>query len=389
MTAAVLDGLGDVAPAAWDRLVAPGQGGLRHGYLTAWEQVELDGLRSRPIVARRGTEIVAAVPAYFYDLDVARMADPRLKAVVELVRRAWPRLAYARVYEAGCPTALSNPLLHARGVDADAAAAALLPAAVAEAERGGADVVIVEDFAGPRGQSAGVLRGLGFEPLQIMPTVWLELPFPDFATYLGAMRAQYRRRARKVLERSGDLRAEHQDEFAALAPELARLSRDMFDRAREVKREVLGERFFEVASTRPRLSLLVLRRRDDSIAAFALLFDDRPCLHFLACGFELDAGQREAAYFRLLYEIVRHAIEGRFRQVDFGVTTLPPKLDTGGAPVPLVAWMHHRSRVVQRAFAAAARRLVRPSAEEARKVFKQAPPPELPAAAPGAMVEAA
>jgi predicted N-acyltransferase len=393
LAAEPLDGLADVPARDWDRLVPDGGGGLKHAYLTAWEHVDLDGLRSRPVVARRrhGGPLAAAIPGYFYDLDVTRMIDARAEVAARLLRRAWRRFAIARIYEVGCPTALGGPLLHDRALHPAAAASALLPEAVAEAERGGADLVVVEDFAGRRGQAGGVLTALGFEALPIMPTVWLDVPFRDFDGYLAAMRAQYRRRARKVFERSARLRPRHRSDFSELAPELARLSKDMFDRAREVKREVLGERFFRVAATRAELSLLSLDRPDGSLSAFALLFDDRPCLHFLACGFEQEEGQREAAYFRLLYEIVRAAIAGGFRHVDFGVTTLAPKLDTGGVPVPLVAWMRHRNRAVQRVLATAARRVVRPVATEPRKVFKTPAPPRLPAPVPAvpARVEAA
>jgi uncharacterized protein len=369
----VLDGLDAVRPDAWDRLVEPGERGLSHGYLTAWEHVELAGLRSRPLVARRGDRIAAAAPGYFYDLDLAAMKGGRLAGAVALVRRLIPRFLVLRIYEVGCPTGLSGPLLCDSSVEVRRVARELFAEAVAEAERGDAQLVVVEDFAGGEPANADALSALGFEPLEVMPTVWLDLPFESFDEYLRAMRAQYRRRVRKVIERSADLRVERRTEFAALAPQLARLSREMFDRAQDVKRELLGERFFRAASARDDLSLLLLRRSDGSIASFAVLFEDRPCLRFLHCGFELAAAREDAAYFRLLYEIVRCAIDERFRRVDFGVTTLAPKLDTGGVPVHLISWTRHRNPAVQRIFGAVARRSFNAGAVAARKVFKAAP----------------
>ena len=240
---------------------------------------------------------------------------------------------------------------------------------------------MVQDFAADPSGIGEALSRKGFVPLPIMPTVWLDVPFGSFDDYLGAMRAQYRRRARQAFARSEHLEPELRRDFADLVPELARLSREMFERATEVKREVLGERFFRAACARDELFVLALRRRGGSLASFALLLDDRPCLRFLACGFELDAGRREAAYFRLLYEIVRVAIADGFGRVDFGVTTVEPKLDTGGAPVPLVAWIRHPSRLVQRVLAAVARRLFPHPTVEPRNVFKVRQPTPLPAGA--------
>ncbi|MGE5617397.1 MAG: GNAT family N-acetyltransferase, partial [Candidatus Woesearchaeota archaeon] len=122
------------------------------------------------------------------------------------------------------------------------------------------------------------------------------------------------------------------------------------------------------------VSVLLARHRDGSIAAFALLLDDRPWLSFLQCGFDEEAARREGAYFRLLYEIVRLGIEDGFQQVDLGVTTLQPKLDVGGVPVPLFAWVKHRNPLVQRLLRALANGPMAPPELEPRNVFKEPQP---------------
>lgn len=369
---AALDGLSRAPANPWDALLRPGQAGLRHGYLSAWERVTLPGLRSRPLLARDAADgsLMAAIPGYFYDLDPSCMRRARPPAIVERLRRLHERLLVVRIYEVGCPVALSDPFLHRGDLSAGEAARLLLPHALQEADRGQAHVVVVQDFPATRGQCAEVLSELGFAPVPVLPTVVLELGFSDFEDYLSQMRAQYRRRAKRVLAQSSHLRVELRRDFAELAPELGRLARQVFDRADEIRREILTERYFRAVAQRDDLSLLLLRRPDGSLACFALLLDDGPWLHFLNCGFEASAGREEAAYFRLLYEIVRVGIQHGYERINFGLTTLPPKLDTGGVPVALVAWMRYHRPLVQGLCAAAGQRLLNARSLAPRHVFK-------------------
>jgi predicted N-acyltransferase len=251
---------------------------------------------------------------------------------------------------------------------------ALIEAALAEGAEGGADFILVQNFTSTRGPAAAELRRRGFALVSGPPSAVVDLPYDSFDEYLGAMRAQYRRRAQQTLKRSASLTVEHLTRFDHLADELARLWRCIYERAREVKREILTPDFFRLVSEVEEVTVLLTRRPDDSIASFALLVADEPWLSFAQCGFETDAGRGEGAYFRLLYEIVRHAIDNGYEQVDLGITTLAPKLDVGGVPVPVFAWLRHGNRLAQRVIRGLADSpLMRPTELEPRHVFKQPP----------------
>ncbi|HZU40134.1 MAG TPA: GNAT family N-acetyltransferase [Solirubrobacteraceae bacterium] len=377
LTVHAADGLASVAPQEWDGLVGPGQGALRHGYMTAWERVQLAGLRSRPLLAREGTDgrLVAAAPGYFYELDVSCMKQGHPPAWLSRLRRVNDRLLKFRVFEVGCPVALCPPLLHAPDLSIAEAAQVLLPEAAAEADRGEAHVLVVQDFPHPGGACAEILEASGLAPVPVMPTVTMDLGFGSFEHYLDSMRASYRRRARRALEQSSGLTVELRHDFAELAGELAGLARMVFDRAGEIRREILTEEYFAAASAQEALSVLLLRRADGSLACFGLLMDDRPWLHFLNCGFGEAAGREEGAYFRLLYEIVRAGIERGYAQINFGLTTVAPKLDVGGSSVPLLAFIRYHRPMIQGLCAVGGRRLMAGKSSEARHVFKDGAPP--------------
>lgn len=367
-----VDGLGGVSRELWDSIVAPGQGPLRHAFVAAWSRADLAGLELRPLVVRAPAtgEMLAAAPGYFYDFDMARVQSPPVAASVRAARLVRPRLLVSRVFEMGSSAPLVTPFLRTASAEGASALGALVDEGLAEARRGDASMVIVQSFETAEGPAAAELRARGFSPVPIPQTVVVHLPYTSFDEYLAAMRSQYRRRVKLVFSRSSALEAVHARDFAHLAPELARLYRLVWDRSEDVKREVLTEPFFRAASALDELSVLLLRRPDGSIASFALLLDDQPWLHFLCVGFEEGAGREEGAYFRLLYEIVRHGIEGGFPSVNLGMTTLEPKLDTGGVPVPLYAWIRHRNRALQRVYVQLAGRVFAPAPVAARKVFK-------------------
>jgi predicted N-acyltransferase len=375
LRAQAVAGLQKIEPGDWDALVAPGSGALSHAYLAAWERSELAGLCSCPVVAgARGSQRpLAACPGYFYKLDLVGTRFPTATGPLAPIRRAWPGFLYTLTYELGSPTPLTNPFLVADENLRPQAVPKLIGAALEEGARRGAQFLLVQNFTSLRGPAAEELRRLGFAGLPILSTAVVDLPYESFDDYLGAMRAQYRRRARQTLKRSRDLAVEHVEDFAVLADDLAALWKRIYDRAKEVKREILTPAYFRAIARLPDSSVLLARRRDGSIAAFALLLSDRPWLSFLQCGLDEDAARSEGAYFRLLYEIVRLGIEHQFEQVDLGITTLIPKLDVGGVPIPLFAWVKHRNPVIQKVLRTAANTVLRPDQLEPRRVFKDAP----------------
>lgn len=367
----VLAGLGAVRPGQWDRLVGAGAAGLRHSFLLAWEQAELSGLRGRPIAVTSdgGGVLLAAAPAYHYDMDLVTVSAPVLPGAAHRVRRVWPRFMKARVYELGGPVARHDPLLLAPGANSWRLAREIVGASVREAEAAGSAMIVVQDHVPQGGPLAAALAQSGFDQVKALPSFAVEVRHPSFEAYLDAMRSKYRRRWRCVLRDSRHLRVELVEDFTSLAEEMARLWRLVHDRSTETRREILGAQFFAAAAELESVQALVLRRQDGSIASFGLLLADGGWLHFLQCGFTDRAGRSEGAYFRLLLEIVRLAIEQGFDVAHLGCTTAGPKLDLGAVPVPLTAWLRHRSRLMQKLAVAGGNGPFAPAAVQPRNVF--------------------
>ncbi|MGE5617349.1 MAG: hypothetical protein ACM3UX_00270, partial [Candidatus Woesearchaeota archaeon] len=201
--------------AAWDALVPAGSGSLSHGYLTAWEESELTGLRSYPVLAYRqeSEQPVATCPGYLYKLDLVGVRLPAASGLMQRIRRFWPGFLLARTYELGTPTPLTNPFFTTDPELRPQAVKEMITAALEESERRRTQFLLIQNFTSLSGPAADELRGLGFAGLSILPTAVLDVSFDSFEDYLSAMRAQYRRRARQTIKRSADLEIVHLEDF--------------------------------------------------------------------------------------------------------------------------------------------------------------------------------
>lgn len=367
--------LAAVSPERWDALAQRGHAALRHDYLRAWEQCELRSLRSAPVVMPDDDgRLLAASPGHHYDMDVCAAGWPQGARLLSPLRRLWPGLGFVRTYELGSPTPLTDPFLVDSSVSRDDAVARLIEASVDAGEQNGASFMIVQNFSSQSGPAADELRRRGFAAVPAPATAVVGTAYGSFDDYLAAMRAPYRRRARQTLKRSRELTVEHRTQFAELAGDLAALWQATYRRAREFRRERFTDAVFRAMSAVPEASVLLTRRADGTIASFALLLDDHPWLLFLQCGFHESAGREEGAYFRLLYEIVRHAIENGYDRAELGMTTIEPKLDVGAVPVPLFVWARHRAPLLQGALQRLANGPLRTPDLPARRVFRDPPP---------------
>ena len=370
------EGYDAVAAEDWDECVPPGSGVLKHGFLAAWERCELRNLATRPLTAHEdgSGQLVAACPAQFYDLDVpTSVGIPGMTGLAGTIRRAWGGFLFARLFEVSGPAPLSDPFLVRDPAQRSSRIGALIDEAVEEGNRGHAQLILVQDFSSADGAAGEELARRGFTCVSLPPAAAMAVPYDSFDDYLGAMRRRYRRNARDVLEQSGHLRVERRETFDELAAELARLWRVIYERAGEAKREILTPAFFRAVSDLEGSSVLVLRREDDSIAAFGLLLADEPWLYFLQCGFEEEVARTEGAYYRLMYEVVRFAIDHGLERVDLGITSLEPKLGIGGVAIPLHGWVKHTNPLLQPAISLLGPRMARPPEPKPRNVFKEPP----------------
>ena len=165
----------------------------------------------------------------------------------------------------------------------------------------------------------------GFSKGHYLPICVLENRWSTWDEYIGSMRANYRRRIAKALEKGKAIRYELLENNQDFTDEDYQLYEQVFDHS-EYSLEKLTADFF-----RNTIAKTVLLKIDGKTEAFLQLIEDRKndMLIFEFCGYNYEIAHQYDIYYNMLAEIVRYAIENGFRYVQFGQTAYDAKLKFG------------------------------------------------------------
>jgi hypothetical protein len=376
---AMFRALSDVPADAWDAVVGPGHAALRHAFLAPLDSA-LEEASWRVFTLRGADGALRAVsPGLLHTVDLAGEAAEVADVVsgtgrwIAMARRFFPNAFRVRILELGPPCCPGAPVACADPAALPACTEAVVDAAWREVvARGEAEALMVREFAGAApGTIERRLEALGFAAAAERPTFIIRTDAATFADYLGAMRADYRRRASRYLR--ADFRVSVTADFAGRADEIARLCEITTARAKESRRERIDAEVVRAWARCDRARAVLLETRDGRLELAALVLVDPPVLHFIRVGFDADVSRATGAYPRLLLELVRLAIEHGCGYVDLGLTSADQKLRAGAQPLPLRAWVRHRKPGTQAVVRWAVRRRARGPAAPDRHVFR-APP---------------
>ena len=212
------EGVSELAPEEWDRLVGEGSPFLEHAFLASLEAsgcVEPSaGWLPRTLVARRDGELIGAVPLYikghsmgefFYDWSWADLAQ-RLRVPY------YPKMIAAVPFS---PVTGQRVLLAPDLPDADDVFEVLVQGAVSVAEQLGMNAL---GFLFVTPEEAERMREMGLMVRLAHQYHWKNHGYSSFADYLAPMRSKKRRtirwERRKVAERGYRVEARRGDEMS-------------------------------------------------------------------------------------------------------------------------------------------------------------------------------
>jgi hypothetical protein len=177
---------------------------------------------------------------------------------------------------------------------------------------------------------------------RMIPTVFLDLRFPDWPAYVNAMRAPHRRRLRRLLARGAQLEATTTG-CDAFTGEHHALYRQVHARA-EAKLETLTHEFFRHLPARFSLTSY---RRGGRLVSWTITVADGDLFMYFFGGMDYGVLAETQAYLVGLAGIVRQGIARRAPRLDLGQTADEPKLRFGGRLVAKEMYLCHRRGWVQ------------------------------------------
>lgn len=370
-----LDSINAIDPVVWNSIVPRCRLICRHEYLRAVESSKINDCRYfYPVVYDDSGRVIAHACFYTISTELDSFAQGVVKQAICQIRRLWRSFLILRSVECGTPVALGNTISFIDGCDHQAVLGLLVMEIEAIARLNGVSVLLFRDFFESEKAEYDSLISRGFSVVPNLPTTRLEIKWSSFDQYLGHMRRKYRRRIQEAMRLLDcpEVSVEVVQDYGQYAETLVTLWRNVFDRAKEYKREVLtADMFRSLAANLPGDSSVLLVKINGNPVAFALLLYDGDTLVPLFCGLDYSHNERYALYMSLMNLEVRHAIDKGMKHVDFGITTLLPKQELGAEVLDLCMYMKHLNPLMNRIVPGAFRHMTPVPMKANLRVFKE------------------
>jgi predicted N-acyltransferase len=332
----------------WNTIVDPNRLICRHEYLEAIENSKINDCRYfYPVIRDESGKLLAHTCLYFISTELDLFATGALKWGIQKIRKLWPSFLILRSVECGTPVALGNTISFADGNREE-----LLFDLVEAAEQVAADlnvkVILFRDFYDDEIDFYDRFTDRGYKRIHNLPCTRLSIRWNSFDTYLASMRSQYRKRIQsraRAFSASG-CKLEIVDDISSIRSDVFRLWQNVFDHAKEYKRERLTEAYLDEMDKRlgDRMRA-VLAWKDEKLIGFIMLLYDADLLVPLFCGLDYAQNRETFVYFNMHYEVVREAIDAGMKEIDFGITTTLPKIDMGAVVRNQYMYMKHTNKI--------------------------------------------
>jgi len=205
-----------------------------------------------------------------------------------------------------------------------------------EAESDGAKFIILRDFLDIDflEEYDSVASNLGFRRTELFNDAILEIRWQSFEDYLKALRYGYRKDIRydlrKVYRSGYRLEIFRGGEIMPYLTDLHRLWTQVYLRHPERDQLFLPLSYFRKIATLPECVVLLMFYKN-KLAGFDLLIERGSLLEVSFCGQDYEITGKEPVDRALTHEIVRYAIQNKFRLVDFGISNEAIKARVGCA----------------------------------------------------------
>ncbi len=338
----------DFEAAAWDALVPRDEPQLRFEFLKAVETSRM-GQNPSYFAVRQNARIVAVAVAYETDIDLLTLASPKLNRFATAIRRGpLKRFLIARAMSCGpvitnCrPNLLLCPTLSPA---AKQEAAQLLVRSLDKAQ--GGDLRVLFEYSNHAAHDfEAALEQAGYARGASLPGTHLEIVWPDFESYMNAMRKFYRRSIKDDMAAGVDLDIRIESDFSALAGEACALYENVLARASNVLERLTPE-FFAALGSFEQARLVTAREKSSGrLVGIELLLVGDTTIQDLYTGVDYALNDQQSIYFNLIYPGIAMACREGFKTLSTGQTSYTFKSRLGVQPFGLSIFVKHRNPII-------------------------------------------
>jgi predicted N-acyltransferase len=328
----------------WNEIVGRNRIICSYRFLLAVEKSNINDCKYFYPVVYDGDKIVGHACVYSMTMELDTLAKGAIKKIINCIRKFWKNFLIIKITECGSPVSLGNTISIASDTDKKEVLILIINKIENIAKIQKTNLIILRDFYEDELSFFDDVYKLGFKRTYNLPNTILEIDWNDFNLYLKNLRSHYRYKINKYIKlaKVNGLTIEIIDNFSKFAKILQNLWQNVYNHAKEYRREILTVNFFiNIDKYLNDKSKVILLKKEDSIIGFALLVIDDDTMKFMFNGLDYTYNKEFAIYFNCLLSIIKLSIEMKKKEIDIGVTTYYAKTDFGAKVVNLFLYLKH------------------------------------------------
>jgi len=296
--------------------------------------------------------IRAIQPVFFVRQNLVEGVPGKIRSVVEIIRKIFPRFLTMRVLMVGC-AAGTGDLGACDEKDEAWVANALLATLRTYARQNKASLIVLKDFPAKYHSALETFALNGYARIPSMPMTRLVLCYENwdeyFRTLSKATRKDLRRKFRKA-DRAAKIEMEVVSEIAPFVEEIYPLYMAVHERS-PLKFETLTKEYFSAIAQRMRERVrFFIWRQSGKIVAFSFCLVCGDAIYDECIGLDYSVALDLHLYFYTLRDIISWALQQGLKYYYSNPLNYEPKLHLDCELVPLDLYVRHTSAVLNPAF---------------------------------------
>jgi hypothetical protein len=297
-------------------------------------------------------KIGAVQPVFFVRQNLVEGVPGKIRSVVDVIRKIFPRFLTMRVLMVGCAAGTGD--IGACDETNEAWAAKALQASLCTyARRNTASLVVLKDFPANYRSPLKTFALNGYARIPSMPMTRLSLHYENwdeyFRTLSKATRKDLRRKFRKV-GRAANIELEVVSEIAPFIDQIYPLYLAVHERS-PLKFETLTKDYFRaIAQRMPEHARFFIWRQDGKIIAFSFCLVCGDAIYDECIGLDYGVALDLHLYFYTLRDIISWALQQGLKYYYSNPLNYEPKLHLDCELVPLDLYVRHTSALLNPIF---------------------------------------
>lgn len=351
MTHKIFNSISGIDKKQWNAIVPKNKIFCSYDHIRAVEESEVNNCEYRYIVFYKNSQIIGHACIYTITMELDLFLQGPLKKLIAVIRKyLYKNFLILKMVECGIPTAIGNTINITEQLNPDDALAVINKEMAVFAKEKRTKILLLRDFFTDDLEVMDYLLKERFKRLYSLPGTSLLIRWDSFDQYLKSLQHGYRKKIKKYLKAfsTSNIEIEILDDYSHLSDLLAGLWKNVYDHAREFKREILTPKYFTGMCLYLNMKAKIfLYKKDSKILGFQFLLEDDTILRPLYIGMDYRNTDKDESklYFNMLIYLIKYGIEKGKKEIEMGITTIIPKMELGCEQQVIFGYMRHLSKI--------------------------------------------